>query len=72
MQVCLYYDVLIVIYGLCTGCNVMPTQREANCLVRVISYSMDCTEDRHFETRLSTINKMNGSITKILSWIYDG
>ena len=39
--------------------NVVPTQRDGNCLFRAVSYFDYNTEGRHSETRLSTVNKIN-------------
>ena len=42
----------------CTGSNVIPKQRDENCLFCVVSYCMYKTKDRHIEVRLSTANKI--------------
>ena len=46
------------VYGSCASCNVIPIQRDGNCLFRVISYCMYNTEDSYYEARKSTVNKI--------------
>ena len=50
-------NILNVMYGACTACNVISIQRDRNCLFCSVSYGMHNTEDRYSEIRLSTVNK---------------
>ena len=58
MEVCLHYNALIILYDLCSSRNVMPIQKDRNCLFRAVSYCMYNTEDRHSEITPSTDNKI--------------
>ena len=53
MKICLYYNALIVMYVSCTGSNVIPIQRDENCVFRAVLYCINNTEDRHSGIRLS-------------------
>ena len=58
MQVCLFYNILIAMYGSCIGTNVKIKQRNGNWLFRAVSCCVCNTEDSHFEIRLSIVNKV--------------
>ena len=45
-------------YGSCPYNNVIPIQKDRNCLFRAVSYCMYNTEDRHSEITPSTDNKI--------------
>ena len=42
----IYYNILFIIYGSCSGSNVIPIQSDENCLFRAGSYCMYNTEDK--------------------------
>ena len=44
--------------GTCTSSNAIPMQRFGTCLFRADSCCMYSTEDRHYEIRISTDNKI--------------
>ena len=58
MQVCLYYNILIVMHDSYAGSNVISMQRGGNCLFRAVSYCMYDPEDMHSEIRSSTVTKI--------------
>ena len=58
----LHHNILIVMHDSYADNNVISIQREGNCSFRAVSYCIQNTEDRHYEMRLNTVNKiMHGS-----------
>ena len=58
MQVCIYYDIIIVMCGSSTGSSVILTPRNENYLFCAVSHYMYDAEDKHSEIRWISVNKI--------------
>ena len=61
IQICLYYNILIIIQGPCAGIfysHVIPIQKDGNCQFCAVSYCMYNIKDWRSEIKLNTANKI--------------